>query len=158
MLIPCPGCKKTYNHGISMSNHQRKCSKLKIVTKERLFRRQENAKKRQEAKISKLEAEDTGLDMRNNIRERSNDFLEAGDATSGRKRKLQSQEVINIQLCVLNLKSDALFSQDLNPWHTACPLTRRNELYCVSGSQKDFGMNYHQRPPIFLPLRTLWMK
>jgi exonuclease VII small subunit len=110
MLVQCPGCKKTYSHGIGISNHQRKCPKLKIVAKTRLIKRHENAKKRLEAKISKINSGETALEMRNTIRERSYDFWEAGGATADKKRKLRFEEVNKIQATILTSKSDCLFS------------------------------------------------
>jgi hypothetical protein len=53
--VKCPGCQQTFAKGIAIRAHERSCAALRIVGKERLKKRGDNQKKRETAKLARLE-------------------------------------------------------------------------------------------------------
>jgi hypothetical protein len=56
--VKCPGCQQPFAKGIAIRAHGRSCAPLRIVGKERLKKRGENQKKKETAKLARLETMD----------------------------------------------------------------------------------------------------
>jgi len=88
-LLKCPGCKRKYHNGSSLSAHQRGCAALEAKTKERLKKRVRNRKKREIAKITRqgYSQENTDpLELRPNAHEHIYS-LDAEEDDRGKRRQ-----------------------------------------------------------------------
>jgi hypothetical protein len=96
-LVRCPGCKKKYENGGSLSAHQRKCVKLEATAKKLVKKRDKNRKREESAKVSRREYsqdDDNVLEMRAEVREHINSF-DAEETPSG-KRKLGGLNPVSV--------------------------------------------------------------
>ncbi len=94
-LVKCPGCKKEFKGGRSLSTHQRHCPALVVKAKARFKSRQENVKKRLDVKLPRQSdmLEDSLLEARNDFHKRTNSFQPDLDPLTGGKRKLSPPHV-----------------------------------------------------------------
>jgi hypothetical protein len=95
VFVNCPGCRKPFESGRSLSSHQRRCAGLKAKAKMRLSKQLENGKRKVQANISRQSemSKSTLTQMREEVRERINS-LEPGDIiTNNMKRKLSDSHV-----------------------------------------------------------------
>jgi hypothetical protein len=53
--VKCPSCSQSFDHGVSIKIHQRKCTALLLVGQKRIKKRVENAQKREASKLPRLE-------------------------------------------------------------------------------------------------------
>jgi len=53
--VKCPGCSQSFDRGVSIKTHQRKCTALLLAGQKRIKKRAENAQKREAAKLARLE-------------------------------------------------------------------------------------------------------
>jgi hypothetical protein len=96
-LVNCPGCKKKYENGRSLSAHQRKCPGLEAKAKELFKKRDKNRKQKEIAKIARQEYSqdnDDVLKIRADVRDQINS-LDA-EETHNRKRKLGGLDLVSV--------------------------------------------------------------
>jgi len=96
-LIGCPGCKKKYENGSSLSAHQRKCVRLEATAKGLIKKRDKNRKRKESAKVLRPEYsqdDDNVLEMRAEVREHINSF--DVEETSSGKRKLGGLNLVSV--------------------------------------------------------------
>lgn len=101
-LIGCPGCKKKYENGSSLSAHQRKCVRLEATAKGLIKKRDKNRKRKESAKVSRqeyLQDDSKVLEMRAEVREHINSF-DAEEMPSG-KRKLGGLDPVSVVYNIL---------------------------------------------------------
>jgi hypothetical protein len=97
-LVKCPGCRKKYENGRSLSAHQRKCTGLKAKAKELVQRQEKNRKQKEVAKLACHEySQDAVLEMRADVREHINPF--DAEETHSRKRKIGGQNLVSV--CII---------------------------------------------------------
>lgn len=96
-LTKCPGCKKSYESGWSLSAHQRKCAGLDAKAKELFKKRDKNRKWKDIAKIAcheYPEVDDNVLEMRADVRDHINSF--DAEEQQGRKHKLGGPNLVSV--------------------------------------------------------------
>jgi hypothetical protein len=76
--IKCPGCSQSFDHGVSIKTHQRKCTALLLAGQKRIKKRVENAQKREAVKLARLEGQtmDDIAGERQEIRENFNNVAQ----------------------------------------------------------------------------------
>jgi hypothetical protein len=99
-LVKCPGCRKKYENGSSLSAHQRNCAGLEAKAKELFKKRDKNRKQKKTAKIARQDySQDNVLEIRADVREDINS-LDAEETHSG-KRKMGGQNLVTVSICII---------------------------------------------------------
>jgi hypothetical protein len=97
-LVKCPGCKRKYESGRSLSAHQRKCVGLEAKAKELFKKRDKNRKKTGVAKLACHEYSqdnESVFEMRADVRDHINSF-DAKEQQDSRKRKLGGPNLVSV--------------------------------------------------------------
>ena len=73
--VKCPGCSQTFDQGISIKMHQRKCTALHLAGQKQIKKRVENAQKREAVKLARIEGQtmDDIAEERQELQENFND-------------------------------------------------------------------------------------
>ena len=93
--VQCPGCKQPFNPGKALKAHQKHCTTLHVVAKERFRQREENAQKRAPLKLARLE----GQTMQNIAEEREKQWDDhEGDIVLDQSVEAGSSILVRIRL------------------------------------------------------------